>query len=89
MADIRHATALGFLADRLAGSPLGADKQDLAVIRNDLTDKVGRLAEQRHRFLKINDMDFVALTEYVRCHLWIPETGLMSKMDTRFQHPAH
>jgi hypothetical protein len=34
-------------------------------------------------------MDMVALTENEGCHFRVPETGLMSKMDTRFQHPAH
>jgi hypothetical protein len=29
------------------------------------------------------------MTENERCHLGIPETGLMSKMDASFQHFAH
>src|SRR5580658_9188947 len=34
-------------------------------------------------------MDLVALTENERLHLRVPEAGLMSEMNTRFQHLSH
>jgi hypothetical protein len=39
--------------------------------------------------LEINDVDLIALAEDELGHLGIPKTGLVSKMDARFQHPAH
>src|SRR5271157_1269272 len=34
-------------------------------------------------------MDFVAFAEDERSHFRVPEAGLMSKMDARFQHLSH
>jgi hypothetical protein len=34
-------------------------------------------------------VDFVAVTEDVRSHLGVPEAGLVTEMDTGFQHFAH
>jgi hypothetical protein len=34
-------------------------------------------------------MDLVAVTEDERCHLWVPETGLVAEVDTGFEHFAH
>jgi hypothetical protein len=34
-------------------------------------------------------MDLVTVTEDERCHLWVPETGLVTEVDTGFQHFAH
>jgi hypothetical protein len=34
-------------------------------------------------------VDFIAMTENKRGHLGVPETGLMSKMNTRLKHLTH
>jgi hypothetical protein len=34
-------------------------------------------------------MNFVAMTENERGHLWVPEAGLVAKVDTGFQHFTH
>jgi hypothetical protein len=38
----------------------------------------------KHGLFQIDDMNFVAMTEYERGHLWVPEAGLVTKMDTCF-----
>lgn len=34
-------------------------------------------------------MNFVAGTENVRGHLWVPEARLVAKVDTSFEHLTH
>ena len=51
--------------------------------------KCAASAIQRLRLLEIDDVDLVALAEDERGHLRVPEAGLMSEMDTRFQHLSH
>jgi hypothetical protein len=34
-------------------------------------------------------VDFVAVAEDERSHLWVPETGLVTEVDTGFQHFTH
>src|SRR5699024_490678 len=34
-------------------------------------------------------MNFVTCTKNERLHLWVPETGLVTKVDTGFQHITH
>jgi hypothetical protein len=34
-------------------------------------------------------MDLVTVTKDERRHLWVPETGLVTEVDTGFQHFAH
>jgi len=34
-------------------------------------------------------VDLIAMTEYIRGHLWGPEAGLVTKMATGFQHLTH
>ncbi len=41
------------------------------------------------RFFQIDDMDLVALAKNIRGHFWMPETGLVSKMDPGLKHLAH
>ena len=40
-------------------------------------------------FFQVDDVDLVAMTEDERCHLGVPEAGLVSKVDAGFQHFAH
>jgi len=34
-------------------------------------------------------VDFIAMAKNILSHLWVPETGLMSKMNARLQHLPH
>ena len=47
------------------------------------------VGKQRLRLLEVDDMNSVAFTEDVGGHLRVPEAGLVSKMDARFQHLSH
>jgi hypothetical protein len=89
LVDIRHAGALGFGRDRFAGLPLGADHQDGAAVGGELPDELGGFLEQRERLFQVDDVDLVAMAEDVRGHLGVPEAGLVSEMDTGFQHLTH
>ena len=40
-------------------------------------------------FFQVHDMNLVAMTEDVRCHLWDSKTSLVTKMNTSFQHFTH
>src|SRR5579883_359759 len=89
LVDERLTAALGFLLNRLAGGALGADEEDRAAVGHHALDELRRLRIKRLRLLEIDDMDLVTLTEDERGHLRVPEAGLMSKMDPRFQHLSH
>ena len=87
--DIRHAATLRFGGDDLTRLALGADHQDGAAVGRQLTNVLHRLLVHTQGFFQVDDMNLVAVTEDERRHLGIPETGLMSKMDARFQHLSH
>ena len=89
MANERHGATQSFLLNRFLGCAFRADEQDGAAIGDQLTNELGRLAEQRQGALQIDNMNAIALTENERCHFRIPKTGLVAKMHPRFQHPAH
>jgi hypothetical protein len=62
-----------------------ADKQDPATAARDLLEEIGGPAELPHRFIKIDDVNLIALLKDERLHLWIPTLRLVSKMNTSFQ----
>src|ERR1700690_3796735 len=86
---VRHLGPQRLLLDRVARRALGADEQHRAAVGDDLPDELRGVREQRLRLLEIDDVDLVAFTEDEGFHLRVPEAGLMSKMDTRFQHLSH
>jgi methionyl aminopeptidase len=54
------------------------------------------LAQESHRLLvldqglfEVDDVDLVAMAEDEGSHLGVPETGLVTEMDTRLQHLTH
>jgi hypothetical protein len=51
--------------------------------------KVRSLRVHGLRLLEVDDVDLVAFTENELRHLRVPETGLVSEMDARFQHLSH
>ena len=87
--DVRHAGALRFGGDDVASLALGADHQDRAAIGCKLTNVFHRLLVHTQGFFQVDDMDFIAMTENERGHLGVPEAGLVTEMDTGFQHFAH
>ena len=89
MTDVRHPATLSFSLHSFASRTLGANKQYLAAISHGVTNKIRSRIEQGQRFFKVNDMNTIALTKDIGSHLGVPETGLMSEMNTRFQHLSH
>jgi hypothetical protein len=69
--------------------PPSHDEQHLAALRGHALDERRRLGIQGLRLFKVDDVDFVAFAEDERSHLGVPEAGLVSKMDARFQHLSH
>src|SRR5574343_341043 len=45
-----------------------------------------RLLEHRQRLFQVDDVDLVAMAENEGGHLGVPEAGLVTEMDTGFQH---
>ena len=89
MVDKGHIATLGLFLDRVAGSALGADKQNSAAVGRERSDEIHRIVEQRQGFFQVDDVDLVAVAEDVGTHLGVPVPGLMSEMDTGFQHLPH
>jgi hypothetical protein len=89
LVDERHAGALRFLGHQVTRLALGADHQDGAAVGGQLADVAHRLVVLREGDFQVDDMNLVAVTEDVRGHLGVPETGLVAEMDTGFQHFTH
>ena len=86
---IGHADFLGIALDWVLGLLLGADEQDDATICDEITnERVGRL-DASERLLEVDDVDPVALTKDESPHLRVPLAGLMSEVDSSFQHLTH
>jgi len=81
--------ALGFLLDGVARRALGADEQHRAAVGDHAPDEARSLRIHRLGLLEIDDVDLVSLAEDEWGHLRVPEAGLVSEMDTRFQHLPH
>jgi hypothetical protein len=62
-----------------------ADKQNPATAAGDLLEEIGCTPELPHRFIKIDNVNLIALFKDERLHLWIPTLRLVSKMNTSFQ----
>ena len=87
--DVRAAGAERFFLDDLARLALGADEQDTALVGSQLAHEFHRVLVHDQGFFQVDDMNLVAMAENVRGHLGVPETGLVSEMDARFQHLTH
>ena len=61
----------------------------VAAIGGYLLHETGGFGEERLRLLEVDDVNLVALTEDVLGHFRVPEAGLVSEVDTRFQHLSH
>jgi hypothetical protein len=88
-AHVGHAATSGFARDGVAGRALGADEQHAPALGDHVLHEGRRLDVQGQRLLEIDDVDPVALAEDEGGHLRVPEAGLVSEMDARFQHLPH
>ncbi|MCY1380147.1 hypothetical protein D9M69_679380 [compost metagenome] len=68
---------------------LRADHQDRAAVGRELLGVLHRVLEHRERLFQVDDVNLVAVTEDERSHLGVPEAGLVTEVDTGFQHFAH
>ncbi|MBV6416709.1 MAG: hypothetical protein CMLOHMNK_01324 [Steroidobacteraceae bacterium] len=89
LVDERHRAAQGFRLHGIARGALGADEQHGAAVGDHALHEVRRLLVEGLRLLEVDDVDAIALTEDERGHLRVPEAGLVSEMDARFQHLSH
>ncbi len=89
LVDERHPGALRLFDDRLAGLPLGSDHEDRAAVGRQLAHEARGVVELLERPLEIDDVDLVPMAEDVRCHLRIPEPGLVAEMNAGLQHLTH
>src|SRR5688572_4672183 len=84
-----HLATASFLLHSLARRALGADEQHFAAVRDHAAHEPGRFRVHGLRLLEVDDMDLVSFAENERSHLRVPEAGLVSEMDARFQHLSH
>src|SRR5580698_4188769 len=73
----------------LARGTLRADAEDGAPIADNTLNERGGLCIKGLRLLEVDDVNSVAFAKDERGHLRVPEAGLVSEMDTRFQHLSH
>jgi hypothetical protein len=89
LVDVGHVATLRFFLHSFARGTLGADEQHLAAVRHNALHEVRSVRVHGLRLLEVDDVDLVSFAENERSHFRVPETGLMSKMDARFQHLSH
>ena len=80
LADERHFTTLGMCLDGLACGTLGADKENRTAIGHGRLYERARFTRQRQALFEVDDVDLVTFAKDERCHLWVPVTGLMTKV---------
>src|SRR4029079_7920494 len=77
------------LEDGLLGLLLGADEEHGAPAGRQVAHEAVRLAELLEGFLKIDDVNAVALTEDVLLHLRVPALGLMAEVHSGLEQFLH
>src|SRR5690606_13295168 len=87
--DIGHTAALRFFCNQFTCSALGADEQNFAAASSQLTQVLLRFQVLDNALLEVDNVDLVSLTEDVRSHLRVPVTGLVTEVDSGFQHFTH
>jgi len=68
---------------------LGAYEEDLAVLCCYGAEVVERIIKHPDSSLEVDDVNAVAGSVDIGLHLRVPETGLMSEMDTCLKHVLH
>ena len=87
--DVGHAGALSFQGNHFTRLTLGADHQNRAALGRQLTHELHRLLELGQRLFEVDDVNLVAMAVDEGGHLGVPEAGLVTEVDTGFQHFAH
>src|SRR5262249_25193075 len=86
---VEHAAAARLLEHRLLGLLLGPHEENGAAARGQVTHEAVGLAELLEGFLKIDDVNAVALAEDVFLHLRVPALGLMAEVHSRLEQLLH
>src|SRR5262249_10834226 len=89
LVDVEHPAAVGLLEHGLLGLLLGPDEEHRAATRGQVTHEPVRLAELLERFLKVDDVNAVALAEDVLLHLRVPALGLMAEVHSGLEQLLH
>ena len=79
----------GLFLDGVGRLLLGADEEDGLAVLSQLSDEVVGFLELLDGFLKVNDVDAVALTVDVLGHLGVPAAGLVTEVDTGLEQLLH
>ena len=87
--DVGHPAACGLPRDDGLGRTLRAHEENRASVGRHAAQEVDRLFVEGQRLLEVDDMDLVALSEDVRRHPRVPETGLVTEVHSGLQHLAH
>src|SRR6185295_4680753 len=87
--DVILVAAFGFFGDGILRLALGADEQKRPAVHRRLSYELDCFFEEPLSFLKVNDVNSVALAEDVFFHLRIPPPDLMPEMDASFKQFFH
>ena len=89
LVDVGLADARSLLPDDLGGSSLGADEEDLVLLRGHRANLTEHLAQARKSLFEIDDVDLVARAENERRHLGIPIASLVAEVHASLQEIPH
>src|SRR5262249_7960187 len=76
-------------SDRVLGLLLGADKENGAVVGNQVSDERVGDVDPLERLVEIDDVDTVALAKDESLHLRVPAPGLMTEVNPGLQQLPH
>ena len=86
---VPHSAAVGLGLDDLLGLPLGADEQDLTAVGDQFDHILVGLVDHAQRLLQVDDVDPIALREYVALHGGVPPAGLVAEVHPGLQQRFH
>src|SRR5579875_206757 len=89
LVDVVHAATFRLFGYGLLGLLLRTNEENALTVGSELLDEIVGFIEARDRLLKIDDMNAVAVHEDEGCHLRIPASGLMPKVDTGLKKLFH
>ena len=83
--DVRHADALGLVADSVLRLLLRADEEDRAAALGDVACEVVCILDELLRLLQVDDVDAAALGEDETLHLRVPAACLVAEVNSSLQ----
>jgi len=89
MIDKVHAATLGFFLNNSLSLTLGADKKDRTTVGNDVSKCCISLAKQFHGDIKVYNVNPISWPVDIGFHFGIPAAGLVTEVQTSFQHLTH